>query len=377
MKNKERRGGARQLKCWIFAAKFIVKRFFITFLTATTLLAGCGNVNLSTTRAPIENDAQTQTNTAPVLEESDLEYGYYYIKHGESFYAPYENRASFEQEDVVSSPDPYRVLWYDEDFENIPTLYEGDSLIFKTNENLDREFVFERFRYIGYTVGICNLTETNSGRFYFSSDPNGGCLCEGSDADRLNTMDSNVIVIDRIGNGDLRSGNVEEGGVIIGLSQDKSYAADLYIGSNLHEENLVADVIAMSSMEVQTTYDYTYLRSKIIEIPIPDSFNSGYYRIGDAGVFRYVKGTSFDESTDFNVENANEEDIEEDDAEATEESISDDTVTPPQQESGNQEQVQTPSVTDDQSDTQGTSEQQDESIVDINQSQETPAPVAE
>jgi hypothetical protein len=63
-------------------------------------------------------------------------------------------------------------------------------------------------------------------------------------------------------------------------------------------------------MEDFTVNDYSFLRSNILEIHIPDWMKTGYYSVDGMGVFRYVDGSSYTESTDFNERNEIETDLE-------------------------------------------------------------------
>ena len=56
-------------------------------------------------------------------------------------------------------------------------------------------------------------------------------------------------------------------------------------------------------MQVYESNDYEFLSSNIVKVNIPEWFNSGYYMINGLGLFRYVVGSSYDESTNFNVPN--------------------------------------------------------------------------
>jgi hypothetical protein len=61
----------------------------------------------------------------------------------------------------------------------------------------------------------------------------------------------------------------------------------------------------MASMEGQVSADYTFIGDNKISLSIPSAFNSGYYLINGVGLFRYINGTSYDETfTEMNIPNS-------------------------------------------------------------------------
>lgn len=234
----------------------------------------------------------------------DVEDGGFYILHSDSYEKLYVANANYEiAEENASNADPKRTLWFKEDFEKIPTMYTGDMLIYKTSDVLDENFTLERFEYVGYTVGVTSLKETPSGRYSYTTAADAMNIYSESDATQLYDIPTETAIIDRIGFADLRSGNVSSGGCILGLEKDKTYEAEVYAGTFLNRFTLTADSIAMTSMEFYKTVEYRFLQSQILQLYIPEYFNSGYYLINGYGLVRYVNGTSYDELTDFNIPN--------------------------------------------------------------------------
>ncbi|MDO4647083.1 MAG: hypothetical protein Q4B26_00435 [Eubacteriales bacterium] len=200
-----------------------------------------------------------------------------------------------------------RTLWYKEaDFSNIPTLYEGDQLIIKSDTAIAQDFTFERFEYVGYTIGISDINQLRNGRFYIntkSETMDDGIIARNSDAYKLFSLNSNVTIIDKIGGAKLKEGNLTRGKVINGLEKDKTYEAEIYVGSKKYVYPLKADVIAMTSMDSETTSDYTYYDGELVAVDIPDNLNTGYYSCNHSGLFRLVRSKSYSDVTNFNVPN--------------------------------------------------------------------------
>lgn len=243
---------------------------------------------------------------------ANLEDGNFYIRHKNKICDPvYFGNGTFDAGATVSNPDSARIMWYKDDFNTIPTLYEGDSLIFYTNNVLNESFIFERFEDLGYSVGICRMAETLSGRFSISTLVEDRCTYPNGDTDELLNLTNELVILDTLGGNYLRVVDEEAGeesylsrcGTVNGLEQNKKYAAEIYEGTVRHEYIFTADVRILGSMEVTESTDYMFESKKIINIAIPEFFNTGYYMINGIGMFRYVNGPSYDKNTDFNVVN--------------------------------------------------------------------------
>ncbi|MBQ9245525.1 hypothetical protein IJ182_04575, partial [bacterium] len=62
-----------------------------------------------------------------------MEDGVFYVRDQENNCTPvYFGNGTFEEGSISTTPSDERVLWYKDDFEKVPTLYEGDSLIMFT-----------------------------------------------------------------------------------------------------------------------------------------------------------------------------------------------------------------------------------------------------
>lgn len=282
------------------------KKILSIILCAVLLFssAGCGS-----RRNTSEEEDSEKTNKKYITDAKDLEEDAFYVLKKGKYYPVYYGEANFnESNSKASSSSDERTLYFMEDWEDIPTLYAGDELIYHTSENLDETFVFERYEDFGYSIGISNLKRLDSGRYCFNAeqgdDDNSNLMInKNSDAARLFKLNQTQVIIDNIGGAQLRSGNISRGGVIIGLSQDKIYATDVYTGTEMKQYSLKADTRMLTSMEAYSINSYSLKRSTILKINIPDYFNDGYYMINGKGIFRYVKGTSYTAKTDFNIPN--------------------------------------------------------------------------
>lgn len=274
-------------------------------LTACTIFSGCSN------NSNKESTEQTDYNYL-----KDLEKDTYYVHHSDKTYEKVLwTDATFEQSTTTNNANNNRIVWFTEDtYQKIPTLYSGDSLLFKTSDILNETFYLERFEDFGYSVGLCKLTETQSGRYSIYTDPEKNNTFPGGDTDELLKLGNKTVIIDTLGgvplrvptklpNGISTGSQLSRIGSINGLEKDKTYTAEVYEGTTLYKYDFTANVRIMASMQVVKSTDFSFESETVINIAIPESFNSGYYMINGVGLFRYVKGENYDENTNFNVPN--------------------------------------------------------------------------
>lgn len=282
------------------------KRFIsiLLSLVVVTTFTACGTNNENTVGYLSNNQKDYMAR---------LEDGVYYVRAKDTNECKpiYFGEATFEKDSIINSPDNGRIAWFKADFDKIPTLYEGDSLIYFTKSLLDEKMTFERFKDLGYTIGICGMEKLKSGRYAIYTDVEKKCTYPEGDTDEILKLTNKTVTLDTIGGVDVRAPKDEdsnetflsEHGTILGLEKDGSYEVSIYDGTVEHKYNFTANVKALGSFEVEENYDYDFESQYLINIPIPETFNTGYYMINGAGIFRYVKGSSFDESTNFNIPN--------------------------------------------------------------------------
>ena len=254
--------------------------------------------------------------------------GTFYIRHEDGKYeALYLGETTFDKGKTSSSEDYTKTAWFKDDFNNIPTLYKGDSLIMYTEDVFDEGFVFERFYDYGYSIGLRNIEITKSGRFSIKTSTNEDTASSiiaypGGDTSKIEDFTNNTVIIDTLGGVPLRdndtvkknkgeeintdSKNVSfltKAGTIGGLEKDGRYKAEIYEGTIKHDFIFTANVRILAQFEYFTSYDYDFESDTIINIKIPEEWESGYYMINGLGMFRYVNGNSYDDNTDFNIPN--------------------------------------------------------------------------
>ena len=249
-----------------------------------------------------------------------LKDGGYYILHKdntvEPLIFPY---ATFEKGNIGGPSNSRIFIMNQEEYDSVPVLYEGDKLIYYYTGVLTEEFHFERFEDMGYSIGIAGMDITNSGRYSIPTGEDSVLYPEGDTA-MLQNFENEIVLMDSLGGVPLRGVRNEGGegftfetdsisrcGSITGLKKDKSYKAEIYAGTRLYNYSFTADKRFFASMETTDTINFNFESETIANIDIPSYYNSGFYTINSYGIFRYVKGKTFNEKDDFNIPNVPDE----------------------------------------------------------------------
>ena len=242
-----------------------------------------------------------------VVEKSSsrLDDGCYYVMKSDGTYNRlYIGETSFGNSRVASSASVKRVAWFGKDADRIPTMYRGERIAYRSSAEFSENFHIERFEDTGYTIGICGMKESETGRYKFSTNPENMQIDMNASTGVLYRLGDHTATMDRIGDIELRKGNISRAGTVVGLERGKTYTTEVYIGTDVNEYSFVADVRAFVSFEVCTLNDYAYMQGNTVSIAFPDWFHSGYYFVGGYGIVRYVaSGREFSENMDMNIPN--------------------------------------------------------------------------
>lgn len=273
-----------------------VKRLCIiaAFAALIGVIFAVNNVSSSSQKTEEEQQAEEAQYTLTPLSLSSLQGGSYYVKNGDSFYAVASGWLYSSKKDDTLIPKEAspteRVLLFGKDDTLIPTLYRGDSLIYKSvgGEAIPTDFYLERFKDEGYTIGIRGLADTNENGKYNTVVHNGTTFYPNSSLASLELSDGVSVTLDKINGKSLTSASVSTVGTVTGLTKGTSYKLDLYGGTVYVAAQAVADVHAMSSYELYDLKDYTMSQDNYVCITLPDYLWTGYYYVNGAGLFRYV-----------------------------------------------------------------------------------------
>lgn len=208
----------------------------------------------------------------------------------------------------LQAEDSMRILWMaDENDSKIPTLYEGDELIYYSLEEIPTKIELERFYDHGYSIGLYGLKENIKGSGQYILDASGtmGIKSTSSAKKLANYLpdEKSIVSIAQVGDKVLTSTDISKAGTVKGLIHGSSYDVAAYTGTNRHLITMTADTRIFSSYELYTltANSYSFVGDGIITINLPEDLKSGYYCINGAGLFRYVaNSTSYNDNTNFN-----------------------------------------------------------------------------
>lgn len=237
---------------------------------------------------------------------SEISGGNYYVKDGNSFYLPasgifYSNIKGDTLIAEEAKPENRLVMYQMDDIE-IPTMYSDSLLIYKAKEggSIPETCVLERFRDEGYSIGIRGLefqnnkchTEVSNVTFY-----------PGSSISSINVQTGNDLILDKIDGTAITEKALSTIGTIKGLTQGKAYTVDAYSGTTYIGGDYIADIHMFSSMEYYEINDYSMDPSNYAILEFPKDLWSGYYYVNGVGLIRYINHPKSmgDSVEDYNV----------------------------------------------------------------------------
>lgn len=242
-----------------------------------------------------------------------LQNGQYYILHDSYFYPLAIDWRNYQGDvGVGGKPDPEgRTAVFDStSIVNIPTLFEGDQLFYYSTTGVYDYTILERFMPWGWTIGLAKLESNTTGHVFFKP---GATLEEGinngviSSAEFIpiydivndETKQSNgEFLLDKIGGVKLSEKNLDNGR-IFGLEKGKEYDLEIYTGTSYGYYNATASVFFMDSMETYAIYEYESMQDYLYEIKIPEYLLTGYYDVAGLGMMRLVRGSYYNDDTDY------------------------------------------------------------------------------
>lgn len=259
--------------------KVLIMGILLALFACTAI--GCGK--------SAESSEKTSGKVTVIKEQSQLERGRFYVETEDGYAVPYWGNTSFDTGSNYNSSNEQRVAWFtDQDWDCIPTVYAGSKVVYRTNEDFDETFYFQKFADIGYSIGVCNMTTTDTGRYKFSTDLDRNQINPSSDASKLLDLQGVNVTIDTVGGALVRSNMVSSCGTILGLNANEDYPVDIYVGTEIQNYSLKADSRVLNNIQVNRMTQYEFVKAEIIEIPIPSTFASGYYSVNGSGLFRYI-----------------------------------------------------------------------------------------
>lgn len=236
----------------------------------------------------------------------ELKSDQYYVKHGENYYEIPFMASSFSgfertvpyilpEKNAEPGGDPSRYIMYEKNKTElqIPTLYADDLIVYKSDYEVNQTIEWERFLDGGYTIGICGMTENNLGTLSFN---NFACNITKHSAlavhyNRVYSDDEDefkILNLDTINGVKMTSENLSESGYIKNLPADENLEVNIYQGTELFKITTTADARVFYNFENYWTRNISYNEDGFVALEVPKFFKSGYYKVNDSGMFRYI-----------------------------------------------------------------------------------------
>ena len=284
-----------------------MKKFHIIAAAIVTSLSLCGCGALKNENKEVAIGPFDQTNNAARLYD-----GQYYIWHDEeqsniekdincdgSRFKDYNYKIFkpvFKDEELDSV-----FMMLDKNDENIPVYHEGDCLIYYSTKRLPTSIEFTKYYDHGYSLGIYGLAEniSYSGQYIIRSSE---YIKKGSSVQKIiGLFDiASTVSLSSVGEISPSPDNISTIGTLKGLIQGSLYETCLYAGTDRYIINAAeVDTRIFSKMKSYSGYTYKMVSDGVMVIDIPPYFESGYYSINGAGIFKYVKDSDED---NFNAE---------------------------------------------------------------------------
>lgn len=227
----------------------------------------------------------------------------YYVVHDDILYPIYAGidkttNGAWDEDDAANYYDMY--IFRSDLEKNIPTLFEGDRLVYYSKSNVLNYTMYYRMLDAGYSIGSVNLYKNISGRYFLNLDDSENILYNSGLDDIYNQKDIDYVMFDKVAGVQITD-DLIDGGVIKGLEKDKYYDFELYLGTFFKPITLQSNFHIFRGFEKFASVEYETLQDFLYEIKIPEYLTTGYYYLNGTGMMRYVEGNVYNTDTDFNV----------------------------------------------------------------------------
>lgn len=278
---------------------------------AVSMLSGCGRTanEKDDIQDLTENgEVSWQTATTGIDEtskkfETNLVSGNYYVLH-DGFYYPLASYVNnYENDKPEDRVNKKRQQYFTTENEiEIPTLYDGDQLIYYSTDTLLDTITWERYYDIGYTIGCYNIKQLTNTRSYLKiAKDDDICILPDSELYEIYNLGVDNALLDKIGDTTITEDMVEDGLIKPeNLQKSGQYDLEVYAGTYYNHYLTTANMHAFRAYELYASVEYETLRDCFYRVEIPDYFVTGYYDVNGNGMLRLVRGTSYSENTDFN-----------------------------------------------------------------------------
>ncbi len=238
--------------------------------------------------------------------QENMEDNSYYVEHDGYYYplAAYKRLMADDYNDYekpVDKKDTF--IFSSENEKEIPTLFEGDRLIYYSTSSLLNYTLFYRMFDAGYTIGLAHLQSDIGGNVYVDISSNENTeitiMPDTEMYELYNQKNADQILLDKV-SGQKITKEMLTNGILRGLKKDAIYDLDLYLGTYYSHCSTPASFHVFTGYEKFASTEYIPLQEYIYEVPIPKYFVTGYYTVGGEKMFRLVRGKSYNTDTFFN-----------------------------------------------------------------------------
>lgn len=256
-------------------------------------LTKTGEINYQTADAAIPANSKKL--------ESQLLTNHYYILHNGAYYPLATGANNYDSDKPTTRVDKTRQIYFTTENEiQIPTLFEGDELIYYSTDTLLDYVTWERYYDMGYTVGIHNISFLTNKRPYLNIESSKTpYILPESELYEIYNLNVDNVLLDKIGGVQLTEDMITDG-LINSLEKSENYDLEIYAGTYYKHYLTTANMHAFKAYELYASVEYTTLQDCFYRVEIPDYFVNGYYEVNGLGFFRLVKGTGYTENTEFN-----------------------------------------------------------------------------
>lgn len=224
----------------------------------------------------------------------------YYVVHEGIYYPVY----TYHKNNLASAMpgngvDEGRMVFYTLDnYQDIPTLFPGDHLVYYSTNNMLDDITWERYIPLGISFGVYSLQRTTGGRYYVDLSGDEEIILPDSELHTLYDLGTDKITIDKIG-GVVVDDDVVSDGVILGATEGTDYDVEVYTGTNYKHYNASADTYVFKAYELFSSAGTQTLQDCFWEVDIPEYFVNGYYSIDNLGMFRLLEDPCYTAETDY------------------------------------------------------------------------------
>lgn len=258
-----------------------MKKLFKALAIAAMALtvAGCGRKVQIFVEKPADHSVQ--------VKAEQMERDAFYVKDGTMFASVYLPNGNATKK--TSRLNTSRVLYFVGDEKMVPTHYKGEILAYKSADIKLKEsgISLERFKDVGYSIGIYGGQVGNDGYYHMSVKNN--CAAGSSAQKTFGYSSVDDIRLVSINGAAIKDLVDPSSGIILNLEKAKSYNVEFYVGTYYYMQEIPADTHFLQAYEYYY-YDSTNVQDtklSYLSFETPETLKSGWYDVEGAGVFLY------------------------------------------------------------------------------------------